>query len=118
MRVLRILTRPNLGGPTRQAVALWHAHRELGVPTLLVTGRVDATESTLSPADAGVPVLEVATALQRGPDASGWVEVPELGRGLSPFAAAAPLPRRPCDDAAHDGGRADPGTGGPRAAGA
>ena len=86
MRVLRILTRPNLGGPTRQAVALWHAHRELGVPTLLVTGRVDATESTLSPADAGVPVLDVKSALQRGPDAAGWVEVPELGRGVSPFA--------------------------------
>ena len=30
LRVLRVLTRPNLGGPTRQAIALWHAHAAQG----------------------------------------------------------------------------------------
>ena len=48
---MRVLTRPNLGGPTRQAIALWHEHREAGVPTLLVTGAVEAgAEVELSPA--------------------------------------------------------------------
>ncbi len=85
MRVMRILTRPNLGGPTRQAVALWHAHRELGVATLLVTGQVDPSETELSPAAAGVPQLDCATALAQGPDAQGWVALPDLGRGVAPW---------------------------------
>ena len=38
MRVMRILTRPNVGGPTTQAVALFHAHKALGVDTLLCVG--------------------------------------------------------------------------------
>ncbi|MCA8952316.1 MAG: glycosyltransferase, partial [Planctomycetes bacterium] len=81
-RVLRVLTRPNLGGPTRQAIALWHAHRELGVATLLVTGRVDAREDALSPALHGVPKLSFEAARQAGPTAAGWVEIAELGRGF------------------------------------
>lgn len=81
-RVLRILTRPNLGGPTRQAIALWHAHRDLDVDTLLVTGRVDELEDPLSPADHGVPRLDFDAAVRAGPAAAGWVELPELGRGL------------------------------------
>ncbi len=85
MRVMRVLTRPNLGGPTRQAIALWHAHRELGVRTLLVTGAVGADEAMLSPADHGVPLLGFAEALQGGEDATGWVVVPTLGRGLAPW---------------------------------
>lgn len=86
MRVMRILTRPNLGGPTRQAVALWHAHAELGVQTLLVTGMVDPTEAELSPAAGGVPGLGFETALAQGPAASGWVVVPGLQRGVAPLA--------------------------------
>ncbi|MCR9244123.1 MAG: glycosyltransferase [bacterium] len=84
-RVMRILTRPNVGGPTRQAIALWHEHRELAVPTLLVTGRVDHTEDVLSPADHGVPRLTLAEAIGLGERATGWVEVPELVRGIAPF---------------------------------
>jgi len=83
---MRVLTRPNLGGPTRQAIALWHEHREAGVPTLLVTGAVEAgAEVELSPATHGVPRLEPAAALAAGRDAAGWLVVPELGRGLSPL---------------------------------
>lgn len=85
MRVMRILTRPNLGGPTRQAVALWHAHRAMAVSTLLVTGQVDAIEAELSPAQHGVPRLPLAEALALGPAAVGWVQIPELGRGVSPL---------------------------------
>ena len=40
LRILRVLTRPNLGGPTRQAIALWHAHRELGIIVVTVLGDV------------------------------------------------------------------------------
>jgi glycosyltransferase involved in cell wall biosynthesis len=86
LRVLRVLTRPNLGGPTRQAIALWHALAARGVATLLVTGAVGAGEALLSPADHGVPALSLAQALAAGPAAAGWVVVPELGRRLSPFA--------------------------------
>jgi len=85
LRILRVLTRPNLGGPTLQAVALWHAHRELGAQTLLVTGAVDATESRLDPAEFGVPRLGFAAALAAGPAAAGLVELPSLGRGIQPW---------------------------------
>src|SRR5262245_40994058 len=85
MRVLRVLTRPNLGGPTRQAIALWHAHARLGVQTLLATGAVDRTEPMLSPADGGVPALAFDAALAAGELASGWVQVPGLVRGAAPF---------------------------------
>lgn len=86
LRVLRVLTRPNLGGPTRQAIALWHALAQHGVATLLVTGAVGPGEALLSPADQGVPELTVGAALAAGRAAAGWVVVPELGRRLSPFA--------------------------------
>jgi len=83
---MRLLTRPNLGGPTRQAIALWHAHRQLGVRTLLVTGCVDANEARLSPADLGVPALSWRACLEAGPAAEGWVELPHLVRGIAPVA--------------------------------
>ncbi|MBM4061019.1 MAG: glycosyltransferase family 4 protein [Planctomycetes bacterium] len=85
MRVMRVLTRPNLGGPTRQAVALWHAHEALGVATLLVTGQVDRSEAELSPAAAGVPAVGLDEALAAGVQARGFVPLPALRRGFSPF---------------------------------
>lgn len=78
LRVLRVLTRPNLGGPTRQAIALWHAHRDLSVETLLVTGCVGPEEVELSPADHGVPSSD-----GRG---AGWLALPDLRRGVDVFA--------------------------------
>lgn len=83
---MRILTRPNLGGPTRQAIALWHAHRAAGVSTLLVTGDVGGDEDALLPSSGGVPAVDLQAALTAGPNASGWVTIPCLGRRLSPFA--------------------------------
>lgn len=85
LRVVRVLTRPNLGGPTRQAIALWHAHRALGVQTLLVTGAVGAGERLLSPAAGGVPELTLAEVERRGADAAGWLVVPSLRRGVTPL---------------------------------
>lgn len=85
MRVMRILTRPNLGGPARQAVALWHEHQRLGVTTLLVTGAVDATETALLPTAGGVPRLTCADVLRAGDRTEGWVEVDALGRGFQPL---------------------------------
>jgi glycosyltransferase involved in cell wall biosynthesis len=85
MRVMRVVTRPNLGGPTRQAIALWHEHRALGASTLLVTGVVDRGEVGLDPAAFGVPRLSFDEALQRGAEAAGWVELPHLRRGLAPW---------------------------------
>lgn len=85
MRILRVLTRPNLGGPTRQAIALWHEHRARGCTTVLATGEVGRDEVLLSPADAGVPELTWADAIARGPNAAGWLVVPGLGRGLRPL---------------------------------
>lgn len=85
MRILRVLTRPNLGGPTRQAIALWHAHRALGCRTLLATGEPGRGEVLLSPAEHGVPALTWAEAMAQGPAAEGWVVVPGLGRSWRPF---------------------------------
>ena len=77
IRVLRVLTRPNLGGPTRQSIALWHAGRKLGLETLLVTGLVGPEEVELSPADHGVPNAPADGA------AGGWLQLPDMRRGLS-----------------------------------
>lgn len=95
MRILRVLTRPNLGGPTRQAIALWHEHRRLGARTLLVTGRVGPGEVELSPAAAGVPEVPWQRALDDS-EAVGWTVLPELGRsvrGLGDWRAGARLRR-------------------------
>ena len=83
---MRILTRPNLGGPTRQAIALWHEHRRSHVRTLLVTGAVGRGENALAPSDEGVPSLSLPEALARGEAAEGWVTLPWLGRGIAPIA--------------------------------
>lgn len=85
MRVMRVLTRPNLGGPTRQAAALYRAHAALSVSTLLVVGRCEPGEAAL-PIDAlGAPVLTFAEALRLGPAACGLVQLDDLGRGLRPW---------------------------------
>lgn len=85
MRVMRVLTRPNLGGPTRQAVALWHAMRQLGTETLLVTGAVQDGEQHLDPQAAGVPRLDPDAVLSGTTTHGGWVAVAELGRRLAPL---------------------------------
>lgn len=85
MRVMRVLTRPNLGGPTKQAVALWHAMRALGCETLLVTGAVQEGEQHLDPAAAGVPRLELAAVRSGAVRQGGWVVVEALGRRLAPL---------------------------------
>jgi glycosyltransferase involved in cell wall biosynthesis len=91
LRVLRVLTRPNLGGPTRQVIALWHEFERLGVRTLLVTGVARGVESMLSPAEAGVPRLSLADVERLGTEATGWVEVPAMHRGFAPFGDRAAL---------------------------
>ncbi len=85
LRVVRVLTRPNEGGPTRQAIALWHAHRAMGVRTLLVTGRVRAGETAALPSRHGVPAVGLADVL-RGRVDEGWLELPALGRAIAPWA--------------------------------
>ena len=92
MRVMRVLTRPNLGGPTRQAVALWHAHAALGVRTLLVVGTA-TDEPGLDLQAAGVPLLSLEAAHEAGQTAAGFVVVPELGRRHAPWADLAAIHR-------------------------
>ena len=81
MRVMRILSRPNVGGPTAQAIALWHAHARRGVTTLLVTGRCGVDEAAQSPAAHGVPRVDPFV----DPGAGGWFELQSLGRGIAPW---------------------------------
>lgn len=69
MKILRVLTRPNLGGPTRQACALWHAHDAAGHETLLATGVCEAGEPALA--------LDVPR--------RAHVSVPSMRRSLSPW---------------------------------
>lgn len=82
MRVMRVLTRPNVGGPTRQAVALWHAHRAMGVRTLLVVGRCAPGEPALDLAALGVPRVSLDAV---DGAAEGFVEVPALQRAPHPL---------------------------------
>ncbi|MFK7742571.1 MAG: glycosyltransferase [Planctomycetota bacterium] len=77
LRVVRVLTRANLGGPARQMVELWHAHRALGVDTLLVTGQVDADEVAVDFARFDIPRSDGARA--------GHVVLPTLRRGPAPW---------------------------------
>ena len=53
-RVLRLLTRPNVGGPAQQAISLWHAHQQLGLRTLLVVGRCDHDEQAFDLRELGI----------------------------------------------------------------
>jgi glycosyltransferase involved in cell wall biosynthesis len=48
MRVLRVLTRLNVGGPARQALALRREMNRLGAETRLVVGRVNHSEGDLA----------------------------------------------------------------------
>ncbi len=84
-RVLRLLTRPNVGGPTRQAVCLWHAHKDLGLRTLLVVGKCDPNEPSVDLAAAGLPEMTPTEALKAGLRAEGFVVLPQLRRRPSPM---------------------------------
>ena len=84
MRVLRVVTRPNVGGPMRQALALWHAHQALGVRTLLAVGVCDADETAMPLDGTGVPRLELAAALRAGREAEGICVIEALGRRIAP----------------------------------
>ncbi|MBI5850126.1 MAG: glycosyltransferase [Planctomycetes bacterium] len=91
MRILRVVTRPNVGGPMRQALALWHAHRALGVRTLLVVGVCDDDESALPLAGGGPPLLELDAALRAGRDADGICVLDALRRRVAPLRDVAAL---------------------------
>ncbi|MEE2888076.1 MAG: glycosyltransferase [Planctomycetota bacterium] len=80
MRVLRILTRANIGGPTRQALALWDQDPAVGTQTLLAVGRCAAGEPEIDLGDR--PVL-VADQIDEG--CRGLVRVRRLGRAARPW---------------------------------
>lgn len=82
MRVMRILTRPNLGGPTMQAIALFHEHRRLGVSTLLVAGACGPGEAAADLAAHGVPAADPD---RLGPHSEGFVPLPSLSNRLLPW---------------------------------
>ena len=84
-RVLRLLTRPNVGGPTKQAISLWHAHKQLGLRTLLVVGQCDPGESSLDLSALGIPEMTPTEILNTGPKSEGFVVIPQLRRRLSPL---------------------------------
>jgi glycosyltransferase involved in cell wall biosynthesis len=104
MRVMRVLTRPNVGGPTMQAVALWHEHRALGVKTVLAVGTCLRGEASVDLEARGIPQLRVDDVDR---DSEGFVVVEHLGNRRSPFAQRrataqlAMLMRRHCPDVVH-----------------
>lgn len=91
MRILRVVTRPNVGGPMRQALALWHAHRALGVRTLLVVGVCGDDEIALPLAGRDSPLLDLDTALRAGRDAEGICVLDALRRRVAPLRDLAAL---------------------------
>ena len=84
LRVLRVLTRPNVGGPMRQAVALWHEHHRLGLRPLLVVGRCGPGEAGVDLASTGIPRLALEDVQRHGPDAQGLLELSALRRRVHP----------------------------------
>ncbi|MCB9891676.1 MAG: hypothetical protein H6833_08510, partial [Planctomycetes bacterium] len=76
MRVLRILTRTNLGGPARQMRALAPEFARLGVSQTIVVG-------SLAPGETALPLPAV--------EGSESVPVAELVRGFSPRSDRAAL---------------------------
>jgi len=78
---MRVLTRPNVGGPARQMAALWHACAARGWQTLLVVGVCDG-EPEFDLQAAGVPRL-APDAVDL--DSAGFVVVPSLRRGVRPW---------------------------------
>jgi glycosyltransferase involved in cell wall biosynthesis len=84
---MRVLTRPNVGGPTLQAAALWREHRALGIATLLAVGECAAGEAALDLQALGVPRLEPGNAAV----GEGFVVVPGLGNRWSPWRSRAVL---------------------------
>lgn len=80
-RVLRILTRPNVGGPTRQMIALWHAFAALGQRTLLAVGECHG-EAAIDLAAHGIPPVDLARVT---PESAGFVVVPSLRRAVHPW---------------------------------
>lgn len=85
MRVMRVLTRPNVGGPTLQAVALWHAHAALGVRTLLAVGTCGPEEPAVDLAAHGLPRVPFEAVDEHS---CGFVVVPGLGNRWAPFGRA------------------------------
>lgn len=81
LRVLRLLTRPNLGGPTRQCIALWHAVEALGHQTLLGVGACRG-EPEIDLSAAGIPQLAWEDVCSGRATSGGWVRIPGLGRSI------------------------------------
>ncbi len=82
MRILRVLTRPNLGGPMRQAIALWHAQRELGHRSLLLVGACAADEASFDLSKLDIPRLEPSD-IHAG--TAGIMQVTDLCRAPAPL---------------------------------
>ncbi len=82
MKILRILTRPNVGGPTRQASNLWLQQTALGHQCLTVTGVVGKDEAALNFSALGIPQIppHEVSALS-----SGYLQVPTLARSIRPL---------------------------------
>ena len=80
MRVLRVLTRANLGGPARQCALLHRPLRECGVQELVVHGRVDGDESE----HRLQPRLTREEFHDLGETASGFLRVEHLTRRVDP----------------------------------
>jgi len=82
MRVMRVLTRNNLGGPaTQAAAALWAEHRRRGIPTLLVVGEPEG-ETPFDLTAAGVPAVDAAAPAAAD---EGWIRLDTLRRAPSPL---------------------------------
>ena len=87
MKVLRIITRLNVGGPARQTLALQPEMARLGIDETLVTGHVDAGEADLSQmldVHNFVRVPTLIRPVQPATDIKGYRDIKSLIRELRP----------------------------------
>ena len=86
-RVLRIITRLNVGGPATHAVLADHGLRELGWETLLVHGQVEPDEAEIDLSNLDIPIRRVPTLarpIRPAADARAFAEIVAAIRGHRP----------------------------------
>ncbi len=86
-RILRIITRLNVGGPATHVVLADEGLRSLGWETLLVHGRIEPDEAEIDIGDASIPhrrIESLARPIRPGEDVRALIELVSIVRSYRP----------------------------------